>query len=33
MKICVCICTFKRPHMIKALLLKLGEQEIGRAHV
>lgn len=27
MKICVCICTFKRPHMIKALLLKLGEQD------
>lgn len=29
MNICVCICTFKRPHMIKALLLKLGEQETG----
>ena len=27
MNICVCICTFRRPHMIKALLLKLGEQE------
>jgi succinoglycan biosynthesis protein ExoM len=27
MNICVCICTFRRPMLIKALLLKLGEQE------
>jgi len=27
MKICVCICTFKRPQMIRALLGKLGELE------
>lgn len=27
MNICVCICTFRRPHMIKALLLELGRQE------
>ena len=29
MHICVCICTYKRPRLVKALLLALGRQDAG----